>query len=158
MKTVKKAVIWTAVILVLLIPTYLLVFGAVKTAAPVVSCEGGEVEPVYLRWVLTDRDGGQTDTGYNERKVERKAERDEMYPLSSLASLTTLSFGRAPESATIFVYDMSGAGKTYSPVSLSSFDPSVYEVTGETQVGLTVAWSLSSHVTLQAVYGFSYMG
>ncbi len=159
----KKIILWTAIILVALIPTYVLVFQAIKSAQPDVNFAGAPIDSAAYRWVTFDSSGNVDLTSRSEKSMEKDFWRSTPIVLKNLDELSALSFSRQPSSVNIVMYDLTkspsdfedGIVKPYAVVSLSDIQAGkAPDVTVKTQALVGIEWLISSRIHIQAMYSF----
>jgi hypothetical protein len=149
----KKAIILIAAILVVLIPTYILVFQLARTA-PELTIGDDTLDPAFVRWCVVNRDGEEVVTSRSLAKAQKQFEKSEPIKLSSAEQLGDLSFSREPSQCVILFYDLSGAGVTYTPMTLEQLKADGVTLSGSAQAVMTVAWQISDSIRVEAAYSF----
>lgn len=151
----KKVIISIALVLVSLIPTYILIFQAVRTAVPDATLDGVAVTPAYVRWSLS---GGEEDgaaVSPDEKRANKKFEAAEPLTLTDLTDVARLSFSPAPERVRVAIYNLTQENTFVGFVSLEELKS--HELVGTTdrlQVIVIADWRFSSIVSARAAYSF----
>ncbi len=152
----KKVIMWIAIILVALIPTYIIFFQGMKTAVPEVSIGDTQLYPSMVRWVTEDGDGRQKETSPLQPVMNFLFSHSDPVVLSSLGELDGLALELEPSFAKLYVYDLSGEGGeptmtlTTEELRAGTFTEPTYPA----QADLAVEWVISDRIRIQTTYSF----
>lgn len=150
----KKVIISIALVLVSLIPTYILIFQAVRTAVPDVTLDGVAVTPAYVRWSLSGGEDGSAVSPDRER-ANKKFEKAEPLTLTDLTEVARLTFSLPPERVQVAIYNLTEENTFVGVVPLAEL--SSHELVGTTdrlQIIVLVDWRFSGVVSARAAYSF----
>ncbi len=160
----KKFVIGIAVLLVAFIPTYILIFQAVKTsvATPDVYYDGKILEPALMGWVTMDNEGNKKATLQNNffNIKESQFEKAEHIRLEELSDVADITYAQQPALVTVQLYDMTvnynDPNDPQQPITTTPEEIAKGGVTGyenPTQIILRVEWDISPY--LRTYVGYS---
>jgi len=152
MKAVKRVAAWLLALAVLLIPTYILVYHIVQTAAPKVTVGDVTLEPVFVQWRVTRKNEESSLTAQDQERARKSFERSEPQVLPSLDSLEGLTFSRQPDRAVVSLFDLSGSGASYPSFNWDEIGQRKPELVGKTQIVLAIQWTVGKNIRIQAMY------
>ena len=151
MNKIVKAILLTAATVVMLIPTFVLSFQLVRTAPEVYMGEEN-LNPAFVTWSVTNRNGEEVITSISEARAERKFNRAEKITLADVTPVQNLIFPRAYAGCAVSIYGKYGT--THRNVPFDEFKEMDVTITSPSQVMVVVLWQISDGVQVKAAYSF----
>ena len=152
MKKVIKGIILAAATLVILIPTFVLAFQLARTAPEVLLGER-ELDPAFVTWSVTNRDGEDVITSISEKRAEKKFNRAEKVKLTTLDEVRGLTFPRAYAGCAVSIFALDD-GELKENLSFEDFQEKDIPLNEPVQVIVVVLWQVSEDVRVKAAYSF----
>ncbi len=151
----KKVIITIALVLICFIPTYVLVFQAMRTAIPPAVLNGTEIAPAFVNWQVHTGGEETSDTNIGRKRAEKKFNRTDPQKLECLADAASLSWEIAPDRVRIAVYDL--AAETPFVGYLAPEELATHALNGSgghLQVIVLADWYFTKTVSARAAYSF----
>jgi hypothetical protein len=152
MNKIIKAILLAAATVVILIPTFVLSFQLVRTAPEVYMGEEN-LDPAFVTWSVTNRNGEEVITSISEARAERKFNRAEKITLVDVTPVQNLVFPREYVGCAVSVYNKTGTG-IYRNVPFEDFRTMNVTIDEPAQVMVVVLWQISDSVQVKAAYSF----
>lgn len=154
----KKTIVVIACLIACLIPTYILIFQAVRTAVPELTYGGEELSPAYVRWSLTGRGDETSEVSQNTESAKKRFGRSDPVRLSALSDLARVEFSLEPARIWYAVYDLSRENELSFLVPEELASHPLAETDDHLQVVLLAEWVFNDAVTARAAYSFEVNG
>ena len=151
----KKVIITIALVLICFIPTYVLVFQAMRTAIPPAVLGDTEIAPAFTNWRVHTGGDETTDTNIGTKRAEKKFNKTEPQKLGCLADAASLSWEIPPERVRVAVYDLSA--ETPFAGYFTTDELAAHELNGSDhhlQVIVLADWYFTKNVSARAAYSF----
>lgn len=155
----KKAIITIALLLVSLIPTYVLIFQAMRTAVPDATIHGIEVSPAFVRWNLRREGEEISETTTGEARANKKFKKTEPQKLDSLAEAASVTWEAEPDQVRIAIYNLT-ADNTFVGYATTE-EVATHALNGtedHLQVVIVADWKFTKIVSARAAYSFEVNG
>ena len=154
----KKTIVVIALVIACLIPTYILVFQAVRTAVPEATFDGEELSPAYVRWSLTGHEDETSEVSQGIESAKKRFDRADPVLLSAITDLARVDFSLAPARVQYAVYNLSqdNAVVYLTPEELATHPLAATE--DHLQVVLLAEWVFHDAVSARAAYSFEVNG
>ncbi len=147
----KKAIVWIAIMLVAFIPTYIIIFGGMKTAVPEMTLGEEELRPAMVRWVSED----SKPTSPLQPVMKFLFRHDDPVVLSRAEELTSIQFEMEPSIAVLNFYDLTVTGAEPTTLTLAELRTGGAPVlVNPTQIALDIEWVITERIRVQATYSF----
>lgn len=155
----KKAIITIALVLIALIPTYILVFQAMRTAVPDATLGEIDVAPAFVRWSLHGKGEEVSETNTGETRSNKKFNKAVPQKLDQLAEAAAVTWEVAPDRVRIAIYDLTdnnlfrgyAAPEELATHALNGTDHHL-------QVIIVADWNFTNNVSARAAYSFEVNG
>ncbi len=149
----KKGILWIAILLVALIPTYILIFQAFKYDPPTVKLNGTTLDPTYYKWE-NDGNGDQPVVFVPDEEDVREDFAEAVTVLSSVNDLKKLTFSKKLDKAMLRMENLETKEKV--DMEYTSFrDGKVsYTPTHKTQITLSIMCDFAGEEQYYAMYSF----
>lgn len=151
----KKTIITIALLLVCFIPTYVLVFQAMRTAIPPAMLNGAEVAPAFTNWQVHIGGEATADTNIGTKRAEKKFNKTEPQKLARLADAASLTWEVAPDRVRVAVYQLSAESTFVGYLAPEELPTHALNGTDDhLQVIVLADWYFTKTVSARAAYSF----
>lgn len=155
----KKVIITIALVLIALIPTYVLVFQAMRTAVPDATLGDADIAPAFVRWSLQGKNSEVSQTSTDEDRANKRFGKAEPIRLESLADAASIRWEIAPKQVRIAIYNLTENNTyvgTVTPEELLTHP--LVGTSDRLQVIVVADWTFTKVVSARAAYSFEVNG
>ncbi len=155
----KKVIAWIAILLVAFIPTYIIIFGGIKTAVPDVILGDSVLYPSTVRWVTVEDEQVVSETSPLQPVMNFLFSHSDPTVLTSVNSIGALKMELEPSFAMVYIYDLTSESSeaamivSYADILEGKVDKLDYPA----QVDLALKWVITDSIHIQTVYTFEVM-
>ena len=156
MKKFLKICLLVPIFLVILTPTYVLIYHVSETVAPTVTVGQTQLNPAHVGWHVVRKNQTVSITEQDRQEAADAFAQQSVVILPSLLDVTGIECSREPESVEISLFDLTGSGITYETMNVEDLYNALIngqlQVAGKTQVVIAIEWKIGDNIYIHAMY------